>query len=198
MLSCAPQQDAKKAVKRAAKRRQDRLDAAVAAGSAGACREEAAPDIPSGAGGRLHDMAAEAADVADAMAQQGASSLVRGLPAPAALPQLPRGSQRLEVPVRVADQLPASVKILQWTPSSGVPRELPLDTALCYKGKIVAIHRHLCSGERQGNAALVDRVAALAAEFAHGVPAERNDPHEAGIMTYFGRRWSRRSGGVGV
>ena len=105
MLSCATQQDTKKA----AKRRQDRLGAAVEAGSAGACREEAAPYIMGGAPGRLHDLAAEAADAAAAMAQQDASNL----PSPAALPQLPRSSPRFEVPVLRGDQVPPGVQLLQ-------------------------------------------------------------------------------------
>ena len=68
-----------------------------------------------------------------------------------------------------------------------MPRELPLDTALCYEGEIiVAIHRHLCTGERHGNAAVVDNVAASAAEVAYGVPAERTIPTRRGSWPTLG------------
>ena len=185
---------------KAQKRQQDtvaRLQAAAAGGASGrasnSCSEEAALDSMSTHHASFDELAAGAAEVAEAIA---AAPLDGQMPAPAALPQLPK-QPKFAIPLLLADQVPPGVTVIEWT-ASRTPRELPVNTALSYQGVIVAIHRHMAAGERAGNAAVVDQMAEAAAELGHGLPAEKNDIGDTGKMTYHGWRWERRSGGIGV
>lgn len=135
-----------------------RLQAAVAGGACGrtsnSCSEDAALDTMNPGHAQIDELAAAAAEVAEAIAAAPLDGQMP-LPAPAALPQLPK-QPKFAIPLLQADQLPPGVRVVEWT-ASRTPRELPVNTALSYQGVIVAIHRHMAAGERAGNAAVVDQ-----------------------------------------